>query len=378
MSTAPAPDSIKTSKLRSSCENCGNAKVRCDRGQPECARCISLGSSCVYGISRKLGKPPRKRLCAHSKDGNRSMIVVKNPQETNELAQQTPDSFTKILPVSNINTTTHQQPGPDLDPFNLLHVWAPSDMWGADFIFPSLSNDAGIFPALEPINNASESFDTPEHHSCPRGSYELFRDLICPAPFLHAPKSSSDMVPAQLDQVLHFNRDAIDRLKRLLECSCAKSGHRIMVHASIISRILIWYQQAAGLNSVASRTSMAFSSPSTEARETRTVKSAILSQATGFAVNQSPISVGSFNVEDPALQTAIGIQLILSELKVAADVIQLFTTQQSEDLSDHGVTSLYLHLGAWLRSELSRTVNILKQRLSEVQNWDLHPPESQG
>jgi hypothetical protein len=60
-------DTLTTSKalkLRASCEGCGTAKVRCDRGQPKCSRCVALGLSCIYGISRKFGKPPRKRPIA--------------------------------------------------------------------------------------------------------------------------------------------------------------------------------------------------------------------------------------------------------------------------------------------------------------------------
>lgn len=366
MSATSAPTSTtKAPKLRASCENCGTTKVRCDRSQPECRRCISLGLSCTYGISRKFGKPPRKRV-RHSKDKNTSTLGGQQLQEINQPAQD--KAFSSILPAtSNTNTTSHQQS--NLNSFEQLPIiWPQLEMWGADFDFASLSNNPSVYPTLEPTNNASASFDSPEFHSCPRGSYELFRDMICPAPFLHAPKASSDMVSAQLDQVLHFNRDAIDRLNRLLKCSCAKSGHRIMVNASIISRILIWYQQAAGLNVTPSHASSVPSSSQEERPGISTSKLAGLSQATGFAVDPSPILVGTFSIEDQNLQTAVRIQLVLSELKLAADVIQLFMTQESDTLHDYGVTSLYSHLGAWLQSELSRTVDTLKQRLSEVQN----------
>ncbi|KAL2157558.1 hypothetical protein VTH06DRAFT_5935 [Thermothelomyces fergusii] len=48
-------------KLRASCDQCGASKLKCDRGQPECERCISHGIPCVYGVSRKMGKPRRDR-----------------------------------------------------------------------------------------------------------------------------------------------------------------------------------------------------------------------------------------------------------------------------------------------------------------------------
>ena len=53
-------------KRRSSCDACGAAKLRCDRGQPSCERCINQGLQCVYGICRKMGKPPHRNVNHHS------------------------------------------------------------------------------------------------------------------------------------------------------------------------------------------------------------------------------------------------------------------------------------------------------------------------
>lgn len=49
-------------KIRSSCDGCGAVKLKCDRQHPECGRCVAHGIPCVYGVSRKIGKPPRKRI----------------------------------------------------------------------------------------------------------------------------------------------------------------------------------------------------------------------------------------------------------------------------------------------------------------------------
>ncbi|KAK3319471.1 hypothetical protein B0T19DRAFT_445283 [Cercophora scortea] len=56
-------------KMRSSCDGCGAVKVKCDRKQPECGRCLAHGMTCVYGISRKIGKPPRHRPVDTSSTG---------------------------------------------------------------------------------------------------------------------------------------------------------------------------------------------------------------------------------------------------------------------------------------------------------------------
>lgn len=398
----------KVPKLRSSCQDCGDSKVRCDRGQPECSRCITLGRTCVYGISRKFGKPPRKRPGAHfdatssrsykkratwatGSCENRAMMGIEQSQGVDKPGQLSfADSVTGDVPVpSSIDppSSIYQQSlGPSFSNAFSLDGWPHLDILGPGLEFSSLPNGSGIdsrFSAsgLEPASKLSASFDRPDSHSCPRGSYELFRDLICPASFLHAPEASADTVSAQLDQVLHFNGEAIDRLSRLLKCPCAKSGHRVMVHASIVSRILIWYQQAAGWtgsnsggappdalasSSPSSSASSSSSPPSGATADTETASSPMLVQSTGFAVAQVPVSMGTFNIEDQNLQAAIRNQLVLSELKKAATLIDHFTSQDYGESSDNGVTSLYSHLGLWLQNEYSKTVKILKARLSAL------------
>ncbi|RDW59931.1 hypothetical protein BP6252_13018 [Coleophoma cylindrospora] len=433
-------------KLRSSCEGCGNAKVKCDRGQPECRRCVAFGQSCVYGISRNFGKPSRKRVSTNlnrannlsnrkrvkgttdtceiqrkeveqsqvadesaqhtqsfhssfdaterieSGDGCTSTLSAAKSQSTIEATQLNySDSMTGGLSIaSSINPTSgiyeHNSLDTSLTTPLLFNEWSEFDIWGPALEFPSVSKSTGIenrlsVSGLQSVSNPSTSMDSAESHSCPRGSYELFRDLICPSPFLHAPEANSDTVSAQFDEVLHFNRDAICRLSRLLKCPCAKSGHRAMVHASIVSRILIWYQQAAGWTGSSSWETQASSvsasspsdcetpsSPPDPGTTINTERSSplTLTQCTGFAVAQVPVSMGTFSIEDQNMQTAFRNQLILSELKKIASLIDLFICQGESESPVSGVTSLYSHLGTWLRNELLRTIAVLKARLHEL------------
>jgi hypothetical protein len=268
---------------------------------------------------------------------------------------------------SSSNTRHQNQAGsPFITPFS-INEWPQLDLWSPSLEFPYLSKNSNL-------GNPGATFDKPDSHSCPRGSYELFRDLICPGPFLHAPEKDSETVAAQLDQVLHFNRAAIERLARLLKCPCAKSGHRVMVHASIVSRILIWYQQAAGWTggpsgevkpstvtaSSSDSASPTLSPPTTDAE---TTISPMLVQSTGFAVTQVSISMGSFDIDNQDLQSAIRAQLVLSELKKMATLIDRFVSQ---DCGDSGVENLYTHLGVWLRGEYLKTVGTLRARLGAL------------
>ena len=59
---------LRQPKLLASSDECGAAKLKCDRSQPDCGRCLSLGLVCIYGVSKKAGKPSRKRLSIGSEE----------------------------------------------------------------------------------------------------------------------------------------------------------------------------------------------------------------------------------------------------------------------------------------------------------------------
>ncbi|KAH8674614.1 hypothetical protein BGZ60DRAFT_404400 [Tricladium varicosporioides] len=394
---------VETPKLRSSCDGCGTAKVKCHRERPKCGRCATLNLACIYGPSRKFGKPARKRLASDTCAGLQKRICTSRTttqdhdkttttgfREHQSFSEPAQENFShqavEIVPISSgvnstlgINEQSHLTsdfyPSLPFEEWPQLGEWPQLEIFGANLDFPSAS-------PLRPASAVTKSSSSHESHSCPRDSYEIFRDLICPSPSLHAPESNSTTVSAQLDQVLQFNRNAVDRLSQVLRCPCAKSGHRAMVHASIVSRILIWYQQAAGWTgssswgprpsaSVDSATSSRMSpspspqSPSRIVAGTSATSSPSLVQATGFDVEHVPVSIGAFSIEDQNVQAAFRNQLVLSELRKTADLIEMFknTSQDVGESSTGGSTSLYSHLGAWLQSEHSRTVTTLRSRL---------------
>jgi hypothetical protein len=363
----PASSPRTTEKLRSSCDGCGFAKVKCNRGQPDddCGRCSTLGLTCVYSPSRQFGKPPRKRPGA-SLDrtaGTEKRTQTAWTSETQNTREPAPTNLSNIVAAvpslsCNFNATavlgTNETNQQTTGFFPLLSL----EDWQLDIMEPG----PGFYSPSVPDLSNSESGSP---HSCRRESYEVFRDLICPGPFLHAPESNSVTVSAQLDQVLHLNRTATDRLSQILKCPCAKSGHRAMVHASIVSRMLIWYQQAAGCTSSSSSPSTLL--PSESAADTDTTTTPSLVQATGFTVEYVPVSVGTFNMDDRNLQAAFRNQLVLSELKKTASLIDMFMSQEtSAESSVGGVASLYSHLGEWLRGEHARTVGLLRSRLNAL------------
>ncbi|XXG97471.1 hypothetical protein Hte_003773 [Hypoxylon texense] len=247
-------------------------------------------------------------------------------------------------------------------------------------------------------------------HDCTREAHDLLSSLS----FVNISKtafSSLAFTPAvgtaecvPLDHVLRINRDASERLTRLLTCSCARSPHLALLYASILSRVLIWYQQAAGCvqsaswiptgavvdmdtaprcgstSSKAASASLPGASPSHWSSSSTAVtpdnaSTPTIAQATGLSVLHTQMAMGSFNIDDQCLQDALNLQLVLSEMKRASAVIDLFSSRGSHSNISlaspdapvvGGVDSLYKSLSSWLKGEHTRIIGIMKSRLREL------------
>ena len=64
----PLPRSVK---VRSTCNACQQAKIRCSHEKPSCHRCQKQRINCVYSMSRRLGRPAKKRSQHSPGDSNR-------------------------------------------------------------------------------------------------------------------------------------------------------------------------------------------------------------------------------------------------------------------------------------------------------------------
>lgn len=112
-------------------------------------------------------------------------------------------------PNLDLYPSFHLEEWPQIEELDQLGDWQQSGEWLE-------SIEAGPDPfSTFPSESTSVSKAPENSHSCARDSYEIFRDLICPSANLHAPESNSITVSAQLDQVLQFNRTAIERLSQV-------------------------------------------------------------------------------------------------------------------------------------------------------------------
>ncbi|KAI9874763.1 MAG: hypothetical protein M1830_009311 [Pleopsidium flavum] len=82
-------------KFRASCDNCHSLKVRCGQEKPNCVRCGNHSVDCVYGISRRMGKP---------KGGSRAVVGSTNSGKRPRLSSPTDKKRPADLPVAGLRS----------------------------------------------------------------------------------------------------------------------------------------------------------------------------------------------------------------------------------------------------------------------------------
>ncbi|KAI7974929.1 hypothetical protein EIK77_001682 [Talaromyces pinophilus] len=453
-------------KLRSSCDGCGMAKLRCDRAQPECGRCVSYGLPCVYGVSRRMGKAPGRGRCTNvtqetlarqsgatdtdKRDSNNNH--VKSDSDTIMMDLSLLSSLTDIptsIEVQDGNTDaligsyldgSSLMNGPSFD-FNtkLAEDDYSNNLIPFDFLtglpYTQESPELGAYSSTsasttQPITIQTEADKNPQsdgdmsvpagmtRHQCYMDAYDILRTLsllrisndLSVTSSENTKRENVNWVP--FDHVLRINRETSERLSGLLDCSCARSSHLTLLHASIVCRIMTLYQQAAactqggGLWNPITMTldpsshylspirsspervstcwgtgpSSAWSGTTTAANSTTSgstkTTSSTMAQSSNLTVTPAKMAVGVFNVDDQRVQTAVNIQLVLGEMRRTECLIDQFTSREfggaqhllddEESTFGGAVDNLCRSLDSWLRAEHSRIVNIMRSQLRRL------------
>ena len=262
------------------------------------------------------------------------------------------------------------------------------------------------------LNDALLSSIGSKGHDCFREAYGILGDLSAHSlnnalssgelrsDLAPTPPSQANQVP--LDHVLQCNRDASERLGRALTCSCGGSSRLALLCASVISQILFWYQHSAsctqtdscrpGITEVPAVSHRGYQTGSSSGSGSRSeggsstwsstpasglsadsvANISAPTQSTGLAVMPGKMAIGTFNVDDLRVQTALKIQLLSGEMRRAGELIDQFASHHSNSrylADDHtfsGVNNLYQSLESWLRGEHSRIANMMRSKLREL------------
>jgi hypothetical protein len=434
--SAPKSNTERKLKLRASCDACAASKVKCSKEHPICARCNANGSQCVYGVSRKHGKPGRTRKRnpdgtpfikaskqRPSPDGRefskfriRQEPIIASPEIDNRSTwsptpswpstpeydfEMTPEPFflEPSMPASDYfsfmddsmllpATPEFEQVQPMLtiqpeltfiDPFarkqsvrlDLPDIQALKDFIGGETVNPmdysfsdNMPMDTGFLPDSGNSSPQSPkatpsymqnplrvSISMPSSHCCYTLAYSTLESLR-----IINPENSAGVELKSLDSVLSITKTAVSNVRQLLACSCSSDPHLAMLYSSITSKILTWYQIAAGVkptsppatpslsSGASSPSSSMFSSPmATPSSETTT-----------FDIEVQPIKIGGFQF-DEAEQEALRRQVVLRELKKCATLVEALANWGSGPKTGQA-EFLYDVLGAWLKTELFKTL----------------------
>lgn len=421
------PQTRRQRKLRSSCDRCGAAKLRCDRNQPECTRCLSVGIACVYGVSRKAGKPARKRdrlddhSCCGSTGSSVGNSIVPSSGSVSSLdsgstAWGKMDGYRDSL-MTSVHVLDAFRDNPidlSLPALNLLdfddhlsasHETEPISTLGSPelehYSTPAEPAKASRIQVDENIY-FNRGFMLPissKDHNCCREAHNILGGLSLLNPNLVSSTSRSvaDSTSAisgttvnclPLDHILRLNRKSSEQLGYLLACSCARYPHLALLYASIISRIMTWYEHAVSGSQKASWSpevadtdtvlchlsppgymTGSLSSWSSSTLNTGGAGTPTMTGTTDIAVTSTHMTMGSFDIDDKQVQTALRTQLLLGEIRRTSHLIHLFASRSSSDLDEftfRGVDSLYESLSSWLRIEHSRITDVIQSKLKEV------------
>ncbi|KAF2246888.1 hypothetical protein BU26DRAFT_55124 [Trematosphaeria pertusa] len=427
----PANNPERKPKLRASCDACAASKVKCSKEHPICARCNANGSQCIYGVSRKHGKPGRTRKRnpdgtpfvkaskqRPSPDGSefskfrlRPEPILPDP-EMDSASNWSPTPSWPATPDFDFEMTPEPlftepsdyfsfmddilmpmptfQPEPEamqtiqpeltfIDPFarkqsvrlDLPDIQALKDFIGGDAVNPmdytfadTTPMDTGFLPdsgsstPQSPKSTPSYfhnplrvSISMPSSHCCYTLAYSTLESLR-----IINPENSAGVELKSLDAVLSITKTAVANVLQLLSCSCSSDPHLAMLYSSITSKILAWYQIAAGvkptspptsppsLSGASSPSSSTFSSP----------LSTPSSENTTFNIEIKPVKIGLFEF-DEAEQEALRRQVVLRELRKCGTLVDALANWGSESKTEQA-EFLYDVLGAWLKSELYKTL----------------------
>jgi hypothetical protein len=302
----------------------------------------------------------------------------------------------------------------------LTYTQEPSELGDFSSTSASTTQPMAIHTQAEKNSQSNRELSIPAgmaRHHCYMDAYEILRSLSLlkisndhPATLSKTTKTeNANWVP--FDHVLRINRETSERLSGLLDCSCARSSHLTLIHASIICRVLALYQQAAactqggglwnpitmnldpsshylsptrsspdlvsaswgtGSSTTWSGTTAAVNSTTSCSKKSAT---STMAQSSNLTVTPAKMAVGVFNVDDQRVQTAVNIQLVLGEMRRTERLIDQFTSHDSsgtqhleDDESTFGgaIDNLCRSLDSWLRAEHSRIVNIMRSQLRKL------------
>ena len=368
-------------KLRSSCDSCAVSKVRCGKQKPRCQRCTHMKLECIYGPSRRKGKPG----LSQSKSSSPSASCFDSPRCKGATSQSTPVGTSQSYTRGDSNPSDtfigFQNVSEDHDGFSndifSGSLWTP-------YSLQSVASSQEQYDGQMSRSTAEDSFNTvlhqPAFSSSPISKTTIALNLVDTTPDLAttdrfcismAFKTLEELYQLPLhhqsayserpnianpssDQILKINQTAVQNIEYLLLCECITCSHDSnmpFILATIGSKVLGWYREVYNGDIL---------QPS----------STTPNSVNDAAVTTTPITIGDFKLDHIA-ETRMKAQLLLCELQNLGRVFDLLSQRnrrRSDDLrnAERSIDGAFEH---FLRASLCDLVT----KLDDISNG--HSPQ---
>lgn len=383
-------------RLRSTCDACSNAKVKCDKKQPTCDRCQVYGFTCSYSPSRRHGKhswkkfsesiasPPAVTLPSEpAMEVESSNIPTGNPNENTSCGGDDTIlvDFDHDL-VNGFEVGSHWT-GLDLgiplsngvgtpDGFQLHDSTStgPSSLWDgpsstATTAASSIPESLQV-PTAPAVDCEAEAFNALHSlHSCTM----LHTDH--PGEIKHSATRTitsyggvTDYMPP-LDKVLHFNRSAVSTLKGLLNSPGVHQPHLALLYMTIVSKVLFWYRLVVS-SQYQSQSSLRFPSSESNNSSSHSSPPGTSSSISDRAVKPVAFQIGVFDLGDEDQKLLMKGVLLreVRKLESVVDKMKGLGDEHSRDDEYHEeqhVLNWYALAGCKMQAEVQDTLRQIKE-----------------
>ncbi|KAF2158990.1 hypothetical protein M409DRAFT_61176 [Zasmidium cellare ATCC 36951] len=339
--------STRSPRIRSSCDECSAAKVRCSKDRPRCERCLSFNVECIYGYSLKRGRGTSKQH-QHAQEASQQQKLPPLPQQSlsafdMDLQHLYSDNMiltpwmTPTFQNTDLLGLTGSSSGTMGSNITMVNTTGASP-WGiaGSSKHTSLSSTSGYesldelvsssplpelkdAEALDPsLSSQSMAFLKPQTgHGC----YDIAHCALASLCFQpHSmPNPAQRQEPKNLtlnfEDILGGTKEALSTLEQLMTCWCAKIPHMALLHAFLVTRIVFWHRVAVGstVSYVVQRTPGG--SPQSHQRS--------------LSISSNPMTMGTY-IPDAEEQRQMQRLSLVRNLKKMEELLQMF--RKSGDL----------------------------------------------
>ena len=359
-------------KLRESCNGCNQAKVKCDKTQPWCARCTSRGIVCVYSLSLRSGKrradqsdlkvaDPVDEVCTdqpplpYKSRTPSSTPLLDNPMGVEgDVFQELLNYFNAESLLGKLNFLAKLDPqwvlenrqgqmyeGPEAPPaddvkYNHPQSWRQPSSRSSLSTIPSTLSPFSPFPSPQvspdglsgslQSSATDDSFASESSRHLNSIARSLHSELPLPSPItgcqcfqlalqkLSSVNQISTLQNTTFDVALQQGKESIALLGSILRCSCRMLDNvLVIILASLISRTLSVYQSLC----TAYLPHLSSPCPGNEDVNSRNPSARAL---------QARVTLGTYELDEDD-QDRLKLNIVWIELQKMEDLIIIFREQ---------------------------------------------------